>query len=246
MFIYNDNGSITFSLFSQFPELRCALSSRSLGDLGKSQRDGRRIEQLLAQYGITSKDLVEMNQVHGGNIRSVSRKDRNKIMSETDSLITQFSRVYLSINFADCVPLFFYDPEIRISAVAHSGWRGTAATIAQTVLKNMRQQGSTVQNIHVAIGPHIGGCCYSVSAERGDIFNKLFRHDTNIVLQNEDSVYLDLGAANKKLLESAGVLPEHIDAPISCTSCQNTRYYSYRKDSQSTFGQMLGFIGILT
>ncbi len=37
--------------------------------------------------------------------------------------------------YADCVPLFFYDPVRRVAGLAHAGWKGTAKHIAQRTVE---------------------------------------------------------------------------------------------------------------
>jgi len=54
---------------------------------------------------------------------------------------------------------------------------------------------------------------------------------------------VDIGWANYRQLTDAGVKPEHIDAPPTCTFCQIDTYFSFRKDSKETFGEIMGVIG---
>ncbi len=82
-----------------------------------------------------------------------------------------------------------------------------------------------------------------MGSDRADIFRTVFP-DSQVVFQTEGKWHIDLGLANKLQLIQSGILAFHIDASISCTSCQNDRYFSYRKDSPETSGEMIGIIGL--
>jgi len=55
---------------------------------------------------------------------------------------------------------------------------------------------------------------------------------------------LDIGYVNLLQLRKSGIPNTHIDARVMCTSCQHNLYYSFRKDTKETFGEMLGVIGV--
>ena len=243
MITKNSNNTISFSIFSQFPELLCVMSTRKLGNLNVGKSPIENAEPLLKEYGLKLDQLVVMNQVHGVNVGVVTVNSGNTIISQTDALMTKAKNLFLSVNTADCVPFFFYDPVKKNVATAHAGWKGTLGKIAEHVVKKLQALGSDPQNIYVAIGPHIGGCCYDVSLERAELFRQQF-HGTSVAFFSENKWYLDLGLANKIQLKESGVLPEHIDTPITCTSCQNDVFFSYRKENKNTYGEMLGIIGV--
>jgi len=53
---------------------------------------------------------------------------------------------------------------------------------------------------------------------------------------------VDLKAANRLLLERAGVAPAAIDAGPECTHCDRARFFSFRRDGSGT-GQLMGVVG---
>lgn len=237
MLIINQDYSVTFSLFKQFPQLVCFMSTREAGDYSFISTGKVQLYSYRGGEGV----IVRMNQVHSSVIKIVKKADNGKYV-QADGLVTLNKRIALAVNTADCVPLFMYDPHNSAIGIVHAGWRGTLGTIALNAVRKLQDIGSDPKNIYVAIGPHIGGCCYSVEVQRANAFNDIF-YDDRIVFQERDTWYIDLGQANKFQLLEAGVLMNHIDAPITCTSCQNELYFSYRKDSPETFGEMLGVIG---
>ena len=79
-------------------------------------------------------------QTHGTNV--VSIKGENSWIyggrfPNTDGLITDKKDKILSLTFADCICLYFYDPVKNIIANIHSGWRGTYEEIAKTCVDNL-------------------------------------------------------------------------------------------------------------
>ena len=243
MLIKNLNHTISFSLFSLFPELVCVVSDRTLGDLNVGRLPIENAQTLLNLYQIPLSQFVGMEQKHGVIVRLVDEANIGKLVENTDGLITVNHQLFLGVKTADCVPLFFYDSIKKIVAVAHAGWQGTLGNITGNLIEKLEELGSDPQNVYVAIGPHIGGGCYEGTAERAKLFLEKFR-DPKIAFQNEGKWFLDIGQANKTQLLESGVKLEHIDAPLTCTSCQNDLFISFRKDTKETFGEMLGIIGI--
>ena len=45
------------------------------------------------------------------------------------------------------------------------GWRGTVADICQKTVEAMIERGSNPADLHAAIGPGIGVCCFEVGPE---------------------------------------------------------------------------------
>lgn len=146
----------------------------------------------------------------------------------TDALIASQSQIALALNFADCVPLIFYDPVKKIIASAHAGWKGTAAKIGvKTVQKMVNKFGCEAKDIIALIGPAIGRCCFEV---KDDVKKQLLETiDKSNHPQLLDENNLDLKLINKFQLLAIGV--KKIDVCEYCTSCQNELFFSYRKEN---------------
>lgn len=85
--------------------------------------------------GADSRTLINCSQVHGTHIEIVGKEDCGRgalsldtAIPDTDGLITNEANVPITMNYADCTPLFFYDPK-GVIALSHGGWRGTAGNI---------------------------------------------------------------------------------------------------------------------
>ncbi|WP_339319464.1 peptidoglycan editing factor PgeF [Paenibacillus sp. FSL R10-2734] len=202
-------------------------------------------------------------QTHGAEIavvreadRGRGQKDRASAFQTTDGLLTDVPGVLLTSFYADCVPLYFYDPVHQVVGLAHAGWKGTVAQIAAAMVNKMENTyGSHPQDIFAAIGPSIGDCCYEVD----DYVMEHVRHlegDLNKSIETADSVglyrvsdtdenkyMLNLKEMNRRIMIKAGILPTHIECTSWCTSCNQDLFFSYRKENGVT-GRMTSWIGI--
>ena len=130
----------------------------------------RRISEAI---GFDHTKLVFSNQIHETRIHKVTKEDCGKVMKDMDGLATNEQGIPLYTGYADCVPLFFYDPVEKAVALAHSGWRGTVGRIGAKMVQFLENEyGSKKENIIAAIGPSICRSCYEVSEDVADEFKK--------------------------------------------------------------------------
>jgi polyphenol oxidase len=224
-------------------KIRYGFSVRDDGDMRKHDV----VRRYLVQQGLDSNNLITAQQIHGTNIQNVIGLDRGKQISHVDGLLyepddTVSSSVILGVLTADCVPVLLHDPVKGIIAVVHSGWKGTIGGIVPRVIEMFVRRGVDTKTIRCVIGPHIRSCCYWVDSDRAATF--ITRFGQAVVQQKNKQPYCDLTFAIKKQLEEAGIKDSHIIEEKLCTACNEQQYYSYRKDTKETFGEMLGFIAI--
>ena len=192
-------------------------------------------ETICGVLGIDTANLVFTRQTHTDNCVIVTEKDRGKGFSkpgfeDVDGLVTNCNKVALVTQFADCTPLIFCDPEKRVIASVHSGWRGTVKRIGERAVGIMsRDFGSDPANIVAAIGPCIGSCCYEVDLPVFNAFSEA-GFDTSLIFKPKDNgrFMLDLRLANKLVLMSAGILPQNLDVADICTCCNSDKMFSHR------------------
>jgi len=94
--------------------------------------------------------------------------------------------------------------------------------------------GTRPEDLHAAIGPCIGSCCYQVGPEVAREFGVI----------TPNSVYLDLSEINARQLQAAGVPASNISRVAECTRCNAAAYHSFRRDGQAA-GRMISWIRIL-
>ena len=187
-----------------------------------------------------------------------------------DALITREPGVLLVVQTADCVPILLADPKRHAIAAIHSGWRGTVRRIAAKALGRMQMEfGTKPQDVIAALGPGIGQSCYEVGTEVAAEFQAQFPNarewfegpfDQLADSDNDPNwlpwltmkppghappaprVHLDLIAANRAILEEAGIPARNISSSGQCTACRSDLFFSFRKER--TTGRMMAAIGI--
>ncbi len=205
------------------------LSRRSAGDMGPTSRANHpEREALLGTLGIQPERLRMVRQIHSRIVRRAGPS-----VAVGDGLITDDPLEVLGITVADCMPICLYDRRRGVLALLHSGWRGTG--IVRNALAAMNGvYGSKPQDVVAGLGPSIGACCYRVDEARGELFSRRFGEAS--VVRRGEGPYLDLPAANRGLLERAGV-PE-IRNLHRCTVCDPS-LGSFRREGPERFTRML-------
>ncbi|WP_310550247.1 peptidoglycan editing factor PgeF [Paenibacillus glufosinatiresistens] len=221
----------------------------------------RNREILARSLGFEPEDWTCGEQVHGAAVAVVSApdrgrgsRDRTSAFQDTDGLLTDVPGVLLTSFYADCVPLFFWDPERRAVGLAHAGWKGTVAGIAAVMVKRMQEEyGSRPGDLRAAIGPSIGACCYEVDEAVMDRARPVLA-ELEAQTETADPMFipsadrpgrtmLNLKECNRRIMIKAGILPTRIECTSWCTSCRPDLFFSYRKENGTT-GRMTSFIGL--
>jgi YfiH family protein len=158
-----------------------------------------------------------------------------------DVILTNNPHVTLFMRFADCVPILLYDPKQAVVGIVHSGWQGTVQRVAAIAVQAMQERFSSFSNDIVAcIGPSIGPNKYEVGVEVTQQIRKTFGHQAaNILPHYGDAVHLDLWAANRLVLEQAGV--NQIEVAEICTATHLEDWFSHRAERGRTgrFGALI-------
>jgi polyphenol oxidase len=187
--------------------------SLGVGDDPASVLENRR--RLAAGLGAGPGDFVFARQVHGAGVRVVGEADRGRgaftlddAIPDTDALVTASAGLVLAILTADCVPIVLHDPEARVLACVHAGWRGTVARVCAAALAAMRSLGSRPSRVVAGVGPAVAAARYQVGADVYRAVGEAFGPAATAFIR-PDSVperwLLDLWAANRFVLREAGV-----------------------------------------
>jgi YfiH family protein len=198
-------------------------------------------------------------QIHGAAVHQVREGDRGRgrsSMKDTirgcDGIMTDVEGILLTSFYADCVPLYFFDPEHRAVALAHAGWRGTVGGIAAETVRRMSEAyGTRPERLIAAIGPSIGECCYEVDgqviAEVEALMNRLGLSETLaltcMIPEASGKARLNLKELNRQIMIKAGILPTRIELSKWCTGCRVDLFFSHRMEGGKT-GRMASWIGM--
>ena len=212
--------------------------------------------------------VVRAKQVHSDIIHIVDGPAKLR----GDALITATPGVALAVSTADCLPVLLADPENRVVAAIHAGWRGTLKRITQKAVGLMHARfGSNPAKLLAAFGPGIQVCCYEVGMEVVDEFRSQFSYGEElfdklepvnpalvmlprqhlagahaVMRELEDQhAFLNVEEANLRQLLEAGVPRARIMRGAPCTACRLDVLHSYRKEGPGQ-GHQQSAIGIVT
>ncbi|KAJ0005833.1 hypothetical protein NQD34_015727 [Periophthalmus magnuspinnatus] len=207
-------------------------------------RENRRRLALVAGFYPKTMHFPKVN--HGSDVWVFGKPEPDSY----DGIVTDQTGVVLAAPGADCIPLLFCDPVHRVIGATHAGWKGTLMGAAMATVDSMvREFGSDIQDIKVALGPSVGVCCYSMDQNQASEFTKI--HPNCVPDPESTHPHVNIRLANRVLLQNGGVLPENIhddtvwDRPqvTLCTSCKPQKYFSHVRDGLN-FGTQVGFIWI--
>ena len=201
-------------------------------------------ECLAANVGIPLSDFTIPKQVHSGTVTIVTEEmrgcgaaDLDTAVEATDAMITDVPRLYLTVLAADCVLVLFFDPQKRVIAAVHAGWRGTVKLAAQKTAETLKQEfNCNPTDMLVGIGPSIGPCHYEVGTEVISQVQDTFG-STDGYINNETpdgKGYFNLWEANKQQVIEAGIPARNIEVAQICTYCNAHLFFSERHQKGRT------------
>jgi YfiH family protein len=182
--------------------------------------------------GVAAGTLRFARQVHGGRCLVVDGAGPG-LVGTGDALLTRTPGQPLAVFTADCLGVIVIDPDRRVLAVAHAGWRGTVAGLMAEVVRHLVGLGaSRPEHLHAVIGPAIGPCCYEVDepvvAPLRSAFPEAWARWARPIAPGK--WLLDLWQANTDQLIAAGVRPDAVQNARLCTRCRGDLFFSYRRE----------------
>lgn len=245
---------LTFEHYAAYKELTAVHSTRiggvskgcfasmnlgfARGDLKEDVHENYRL--FSKAIGVDHERLVLSDQWHHNHILEVDASHlgmgihRDRDFGDIDGLFTTKRHIPLVTFYADCVPIYFYDPVKKQIGMTHAGWRGTSTGIVRDMVEKFQAHGSQVEDILVGIGPAVCQDCYQVDEQVIQAMN--FDFDVTMYYRyqsEEDRYYIDLKAINKALLLSVGILDSHIEVTKYCTKCHGDLFFSHRREGNA-------------
>jgi len=186
----------------------------------------RKIEKKLG-----TKPFVFLDQVHKCEIKVLKKDetDLSKIFQSNietytaDGIITDMKDVFIVIQVADCQAVMLYDPEKKVIANIHSGWKGSVLNIiGKCVDKMILNFGCQPENILAGISASLGPCCSEFINYKDEIPENLWKYK----ITGKD--YFDFWEISCDQLMEKGVKKERIENMGICTKCNTDTFYSFR------------------
>ena len=221
---------VSASIFSGFPEVRFAFSTRD----GNNVHDYE--QSFLRSAEVETKRLAIPKQVHGKTVMKVSAPG---VYPDSDALITNQRDVFLQVSVADCLSIFLYDQTSHSVGAVHAGWRGSVEKITLFAFQRMVQEFSAKpETTRVFIGPSARSCCYEIGEDVASQFDEQF-----VMRKPNTRPHLDMQSFNVSVLTSLGIQKLNIEVSPHCTICTPELFHSYRRDGTKA-GRMIGILGL--
>jgi len=192
-----------------------------------------------SRYQRTNDTLVHAHLVHGAEVARVTSADYGRYVGPIDGLITNEPGCGLTMNYADCAPIFLYDPTHHAIGLGHAGWQGAVKDLPGAMVRAMVNEfGSNPAHLLAAIGPCIGPCCYEVDGPVISQVREHFAEPQSLLLpvpadkEDRGRPYFDLPQANRQNLLEAGV--RNIELSDYCTACRTDLFFSHRAEQGKT------------
>lgn len=256
---FKDKVELVYSLKSYNNGFKYEIKENSIVDVRLTKFD-----KIAQSLNIDKTKIILPKQTHTDNIRIIEEKDiidsnnnctkkdnldnidSNLVtnlfykLRDIDGLITNVKGAILATTFADCTPLFFYDPIKNVIGNIHSGWPGTTKKIgAKAIDMLVKQMGCNPKNILCFIGPHIRKECFLVNDDVKEIFENFFPdickkyiviEETNLHNEKGKQYRIDTTLINKIMLKEKGILEENIFDCNLCTVCNKDMFHSRRAE----------------
>jgi len=186
--------------------------------------------------------IFDVWQVHGNHVICTDRpRPLDGLHEKADAILTDKQEITLFMRFADCVPVFLFDPVKRVVGMVHAGWQGTVLRICEKTIKTMQNvYDSDPRDILAGIGPSISSEAYQIGEDVLLRVKESFGEDGEQLIKRYNGyVHLDLWEANRLTLEQAGV--REIEVVKICTAQNTNDWYSHRKEKGKTgrFGALI-------
>jgi polyphenol oxidase len=233
---------LSSSLLAAVPGLRHAFFTRQggvsdgvyaglNGGLGSNDdpervRENRR--RMAEHMGVAPAQLLSVHQVHSPDAVVANGPWQGPPRPKADAIVTATPGLAISVTAADCGPVLLVDPNARVIAAAHAGWKGALTGIVESTIQAMEKLGAERGRMVAAIGPMIRQQSYEVG---GEFVERFLDADADNAMyfvpsSRNGHAMFDLAGFIRMRLENAGVLM--ID-DLGIDTYSDERFYSYRR-----------------
>ena len=213
---------------------------------GFGLRGGLRPEGWPAAAGLRAARPVTTTQIHSDRVVVVSG---DAPLEPADGLITDQPNRLVGVFTADCLPVLLADPDRRVVAAVHAGWRGLAQRILdKTVAMLSARWSAEADHLIIGLGPCIGRCCFEVGEPVLGPLNRQIAGGHGVMWPHPDGVegkaMVDLQAWATRQLRDVGVPAERIHAVELCTRCHPALFSSFRRDGRRKQEMFNGILAV--
>lgn len=142
-----------------YESLNVGVGSRDDADRVRENR-----HRACAHFDLAPTRLVTCYQVHSPTAWIVDQPWRDG-PPEGDAVVTATPGLMCGALAADCAPVLIADPQGRVVAAAHAGWKGALTGVVESAVARMVELGADPARMVAAVGPCIGPASYEVGLE---------------------------------------------------------------------------------
>lgn len=204
--------------------LNCGLGSQ---DERVNVMENRR--RVAATLGDERWPVVTLYQTHSATARIVTGTQDAMNLPKADAVVTTTPGVVVGALAADCCPVLFADPEAKVVAAAHAGWRGAVGGILDATVATMQEAGAQRGRIVAAIGPCIGAAAYEVGPE---FEAEVVAHDAanaRFFSRRAQQARPHFDLPGYVLARLGGLGLAHVESATRCTYENESEFFSYRR-----------------
>ena len=222
-----------------YASLNCGLGSDD-----KKENVLKNLELVSKKIGCKKESLITLNQKHSNQVIYFENETSIKNKLSGDAIVSKVKNVGIGILTADCAPIFFYDPNKKIIACVHSGWKGALNGVIKNTVKKFNELNSNNNDLIAVVGPCINKENYEIKT---DFFEKFISQDKNNEsffkkISSEKYVFDLRGFINKEL---SNLNIKNIDNIEMDTFSEREFFYSYRRsclNKEQDYGRCISVI----
>ena len=236
---FTRRGGVSGGLYSS---LNCGLGSDDKPQDVISNRT-----RAMAALDLPLEGLITCHQIHSAEAVTVHEVWAPVDVPKADAMVTSVPGIALGVLTADCAPILLADPETRIVAAVHAGWKGALGGVVHSAVAAMQALGADPRHIRAVVGPCIAPASYEVGLDFQDRFahhdpgSERFFHPG----ETDDKRRFDLPGFVLWRLQQAGVGQAVWTGHDTCADA--ARFYSNRRAFQQgepDFGRLISVIGV--
>lgn len=212
------------------------LSEKSDGPM-KNDFDNQ--QSFFKRQNLDKRKIIGAELAHDDKAMIVNSEISFRMVPGCDALITTDKNCLLTVTVADCLPIYFYDPQKQVVALAHAGWKGVLNGIAQKTAQSLIVNFSCdPANLKILIGPHIQKCHFEVQDDVASQFASEY------ITRTDGKIYINMASAVKDQLLKTGLRADNISISSECTFCLEDKYFSFRREHDKIVKAMVAYTGL--
>lgn len=178
------------------------------------------------------KKIVGLRQMHG-NIALRVDAPSSRVL-EGDAIATDIPGLTLTIRFADCQNAVIIEPEKKVIAVVHAGWRGVRSKIMTSTYELLKKEWDIdPKKTFVGLGPALCLKCSEFTDPATEVPELAAFAQGRVV---------DLRGALDSELGVIGVPRANVERLEDCTKCDPKTYFTYRGGDREAVQK--GFVNV--